>query len=124
MSENALPYGLKNIEPLRRVARGLREPRAEVGVSDFKRQVAGMVDRVEDGAVVIEKHGRPEAVFISYQAYQDLRAALAPSLEALTAEFDTALAQLQGGTGQPGMEAAFETEPGEKGRRKLRKRFG
>jgi prevent-host-death family protein len=111
-------------EPLRKAAHWLRAPAAKVAVSDFKRQVAQMVDNVETRPVVIEKHGRPAAVLISYQAYQDLREALMPSLNSLTADFDTALAQLQGGSGNAGMEAAFASPPNEVSRRELKKRFG
>jgi len=119
----SVPAFLNNLG-LKNLAAWLRRPTMQIGVSDFKRQVAQMVDNAGNRTVVIEKHGRPQAVLISFEAYQNLRETLAPSLETLAENFDTALAHLQGSTGQEGLEAAFHTRPGEAGQRELKKRFG
>lgn len=120
INDAALRYGSPAV---RRIAEWLRQPQTSVPISEFKRDIARWVDEVEQHPTVIEKHGKPEAVLISFEAYQEIRKAFTPSLDALTASFDELLAGLQGRSGQAGMEAAFQTQPGKRGATELKKRF-
>jgi prevent-host-death family protein len=52
-------------------------------------------DAAADNVIVITKRDAPEAVVMSFERYQALMATRAPSLEALTAEFDQLFAQMR-----------------------------
>ena len=103
----------------------LRVPKANGGAgeatrvtaSDAKNGFGRVLDRVaKDGAVVITRHDRPDAVVLSIEAYQRLAAPKAQDNDALTAQFDALYERLQ----QPGtadkIEAVFALSPAELGR--------
>jgi prevent-host-death family protein len=85
--------------------------------SEAKNGFGRVLDRVaRDGAVVITKHDRPDAVILSIEAYQRLAAPRSSDVDALTAQFDALYERLQ----QPGtaatIEAVFALSPAELGR--------
>jgi len=107
------------------VASAIRVPKANgvggeavhVTASDAKNGFGRVLDRVaKDGAVVITKHDRPDAVILSIEAYQRLTAPKALDLATLTEELDALYERLQ----QPGtakkIEAVFALSPTEFGR--------
>lgn len=67
------------------------------------------------GAVAITRHDRPKAVLISYDEFQALVQARAPSLDDLTAEFDGLLERMQVPAVQKRAAAAFNASPAELG---------
>ena len=90
--------------------------------SEAKNGFGRVLDRVaKDGAVVITKHDRPDAVILSMEAYQRLAGPRQPDLDVLTAEFDALYERLQ----QPGaaqkIEAVFALDPAALGRAAVRK---
>ena len=85
--------------------------------SEAKNGFGRVLDRVaKDGAVVITKHDRPDAVILSIEAYQSLAEPRSADVDALTAQFDALYERLQ----QPGtaakIEAVFALSPAELGR--------
>ena len=54
-----------------------------------------LADAAADNVIVITKRDAPEAVVMSFERYQALMAARAPSLDALTAEFDELFARMR-----------------------------
>jgi prevent-host-death family protein len=90
---------------------------ARMTASEAKNGFGRVLDRVaKDGAVVITKHDRPDAVILSIEAYQRLAQPRARDIDALTAQFDALYERLQ----QPGtadkIEAVFALSPAELGR--------
>jgi antitoxin Phd len=68
------------------------------------------------GAVAITRHDRPKAVLISFDEFQALVKARAPSLNDLTAEFDGLLERMQAPAARKGAAAAFNASPEKLGR--------
>jgi prevent-host-death family protein len=107
------------------MASAIRVPKANGPAGEASRMTASeakngfgrVLDRVaRDGAVVITKHDRPDAVILSIQAYRRLAESTSPDIDALTAQFDALYERLQ----QPGtaakIEAVFALSPAELGR--------
>ena len=59
------------------------------------------------GAVVITKHDEPTMVLMSMDRYLKLEQAAAPNLDALTQQFDTLFARMQGDAAAQNMADAF-----------------
>jgi len=71
-----------------------------------------VLDRVaREGAVVITKHDRPDAVILSIDAYQRLTASKAPDVDVLAAQFDALYERLQQPDTAQKIEAVFALEP-------------
>ena len=68
------------------------------------------------GAVAITRHDRPKAVLISFDEFQALVKARAPSLNDLAAEFDGLLERMQTPAARKGAAAAFNASPEQLGR--------
>ena len=90
---------------------------AQVTASEAKNGFGRVLERVaREGAVVITRHDRPDAVILSIDAYDRLASARQPDVDALTSEFDALYERLQ----QPGMaekiEAVFALSPAKIGR--------
>jgi antitoxin Phd len=93
---------------------------AHMTASEAKNGFGRVLDRVaKDGAVVITKHDRPDAVILSIDAYQRLAAPKAPDLEALTEEFDALYERMQKPGAAARMAKAFAMKPGDLGRAAL-----
>lgn len=85
--------------------------------SEAKNGFGRVLDRVaKEGAVVITKHDRPDAVIMSMDAYQRLTESKKPDLDLLTAEFDALYERLQRPDTAQKMEAVFALEPRALGR--------
>lgn len=79
-----------------------------------------MLDAVaRGGTVLITKHNATQAVVMSVDRYEALTRAESPSLEALTAEFDALLEQMQEPGAEEAMLEAFRASPGELARAAL-----
>jgi antitoxin Phd len=90
---------------------------AHMTASEAKNGFGRVLDRVaKEGAVVITKHDRPDAVIMSIDAYQRLTESKKPDLDLLTAEFDALYERLQHPDTAQKMEAVFALEPGALGR--------
>ena len=73
-----------------------------------KNKFASVLEEVIQGReVIITKHNTPKAVVISMEKFQSLSAAAAPNLDALTADFNSRLAQMQSASGRAAMRRAF-----------------
>ena len=59
------------------------------------------------GAVVITKHDEPTMVLMSMERFRKLEQAAAPNLDALTQQFDTMFARMQGDAAAQNMADAF-----------------
>lgn len=76
-----------------------------------------MLDAVaRDKTVLITRHNVTQAVVISAERYRALTQAEAPSLDALTAEFDAMLARMQTPESRAAMREAYGASPEELGR--------
>ena len=103
--------------PIRVPKLGASGNAAHVTASEAKNGFGRVLDRVaKEGAVVITKHDRPDAVILSMEAYARLTAPSEPDLDALTAQFEALFDELQ----RPGtagkIEAVFALPPAELGR--------
>jgi prevent-host-death family protein len=90
---------------------------SRVTASEAKNGFGRVLDRVaKEGAVVITKHDRPDAVILSIAEYERLSQAKQTNADALTAEFDAMYERMQ----EPGtaarIEAVFALSPAELGR--------
>lgn len=76
-----------------------------------------MLDTVaRGGTVLITKHNATQAVVMSVDRYEALTRDEAPSLDALTAEFDAMLERMQMPEVREGIRAGFSASPAELGR--------
>lgn len=88
-----------------------------VTASEAKNGFGRVLDRVaREGAVVITKHDRPDAVILSIAEYERLAAPRGPDLDALTAQFDAIYDKLQRPGTAAKIEAVFALPPAELGR--------
>jgi len=96
---------------------------SRVTASEAKNGFGRVLDRVaKEGAVVITKHDRPDAVILSIEAYQRLAAPGLP--DALTAEFDALYERLQRPGTAAKIEAVFALSPEEFGRIAVKRAAG
>jgi len=85
---------------------------AHMTASEAKNGFGRVLDRVaKDGAVVITKHDRPDAVILSMDAYQRLVEPKPPGVDVLTAEFDALYERLQRADTAQKIEAVFALDP-------------
>jgi prevent-host-death family protein len=90
---------------------------SHVTASEAKNGFGRVLDRVaREGAVVITKHDRPDAVILSMEAYERLAGPKPPGLGTLTAEFDALYDRLQRPGTAAKIEAVFALSPAELGR--------
>jgi prevent-host-death family protein len=90
---------------------------AHVTASEAKNGFGRVLDRVaKDGAVVITKHDRPDAVILSIEAYERLASAREPDVDALAAEFDALYERMQEPGAAAKMAKAFAMKPDAIGR--------
>jgi antitoxin Phd len=68
-----------------------------------------------DGTVLIKKHNVTQAVVMSVDRYEQLTRPEAPSLDALTVEFDQMLERMQRPEVQGGIRAGLSASPAELG---------
>jgi antitoxin Phd len=100
-----------------RNARGELVEVEAVTAARLKNEPATVIDHVLTGrAVAITRHDKPRAVIIAYEDFQRLAAAREPSLEALGAEFDRLLDEMQTPESRDAVAAAFGSSPAELGR--------
>jgi antitoxin Phd len=71
---------------------------------------------LRDGYVIITKHDQPKAVLISLDEFEALSRSRNPKLDALSAEFDQLLADLQSPHARSVIQSVFESSPEELGR--------
>jgi antitoxin Phd len=71
---------------------------------------------LRDGYVVITKHDQPKAVLVSLDEFEALSRSRNPKLDALSAEFDQLLADLQTPHARSVIQSVFESSPEELGR--------
>ncbi|MGO9838566.1 MAG: type II toxin-antitoxin system Phd/YefM family antitoxin [Polyangiaceae bacterium] len=91
---------------------GEREVSATVAKNEFGR----VLDMALRGSrVVITKHNAPTAVLLSADAYEALAGRPTPDLDALRAEFDVMLKQMQTPTARAAASALFAASPSELG---------
>jgi antitoxin Phd len=102
---------------------GFRNHRGElvkleaVPATRLKNEPASIIDRVAGGkAVAITRHNSTRAVIISYDDFRALAEARAPSLAALSAQFDDMLAGMQTSQSKKALASAFASTPEELGR--------
>ena len=62
-----------------------------VNVSDAREKLAEVIDTAQSEAVVLERYGRPAAVLVSVQRYEDLLDAFEEAAD--VAAFDAAMAE-------------------------------
>ena len=62
-----------------------------ISVSEARENLAGVIDAARSAPVVLERHGRPAAVLVSPERYEQLLDALEESED--VAAFDTAVAE-------------------------------
>ena len=90
---------------------------ARVTASEAKNGFGRILDQVaREGAVVITKHDRPDAVILSIAEYERLSQSKAPNADALTAEFDAMYERMQGPGTAARIEAVFALSPADLGR--------
>jgi len=94
---------------------------AHMTASEAKNGFGRVLDRVaKEGAVVITKHDRPDAVIMSIDAYRRLTESKLPDLDLLTADFDALYERLQRPDTAQKIEAVFALEPAALGRAAVR----
>ena len=97
-----------------RNARGELVDVESVPATQLKNEPGSVIERVAaGGAVAITRHNRPRAVLVSYEDFQELARARHPSLEALGAEFDALLDEMQAPTARRALAEAFAASPAE-----------
>ena len=90
---------------------------SRVTASEAKNGFGRVVDRVaREGAVVITKHDRPDAVILSIAEYERLSRSATTEADALTAEFDAMYERMQRPGTAAQIEAVFALSPAELGR--------
>lgn len=62
-----------------------------ISVSDAREKLSEVIDSVQTEAVVLERYGRPAAVVVSVERYEELLAALEEAED--VAAFDAAMAE-------------------------------
>jgi antitoxin Phd len=88
-----------------------------VAATRLKNEFGAVLDQaVRGGAVAITRHETPRAVLISYEEFQALIKDRTPSLNDLSADYDTLLSRIQTPAAKKGMAAAFDATPAELGR--------
>ena len=100
-----------------RNARGELVDVESVPATQLKNEPGSVIERVAaGGAVAITRHNRPRAVLVSYEDFRELARSRHPSLEALGAEFDSLLDQMQAPAARRALADAFGASPAEIGR--------
>lgn len=90
---------------------------SRVTASEAKNGFGRVLDRVaREGAVVITKHDRPDAVILSIAEYERLAQSREANADALTAEFDAMYERMQRPDTAARIEAVFALSPAELGR--------
>ncbi|MFO1306222.1 MAG: type II toxin-antitoxin system Phd/YefM family antitoxin [Burkholderiales bacterium] len=90
---------------------------SRVTASEAKNGFGRVLDRVaREGAVVITKHDRPDAVILSIAEYERLSRSATTEADALTAEFDAMYERMQRPGTAAQIEAVFALSPAELGR--------
>lgn len=83
-----------------------------IPATELKNALGTVIERaMQGGAVAITRHDRPRVVLVAYDEFEALTRARSPSLEALDAEFDALLAQMQAPKAKKGVAAAFDAPP-------------
>lgn len=75
---------------------------------------------IRGGVVLITKHDAPKAVMLSMDEFNALSGTSERKINALSAEFDSLLARMQGPAARNAMDAAFHASPTQLGRAALR----
>ena len=75
---------------------------------------------MQGGVVLITKHDAPKAVMLSIDEFNVLSGSSERKINALSAEFDSLLARMQGPAARKAMDAAFHASPAQLGRAALR----
>lgn len=88
-----------------------------IASTDVKNAFGTILDRVAvGGPVAITRHDAPRAVLISFDEFQSLARARMHTLDALDAEFDGLLKDMQTQKAKKGSAAAFDATPAMLGR--------
>ena len=88
-----------------------------VAATQLKNQFGAVLDQaLNGGAVAITRHDKPKAVLVSYDEFEALVKARAPSLGDLTAQYDVLLGAMQTPKVKSGMAKAFDATPAQMGR--------
>jgi prevent-host-death family protein len=88
-----------------------------VAATRLKNEFGSVMEQaLRGGAVAITRHETPRAVLVSYEEFQALVRDRAPSLNDLSAEYDSLLEHMQTPAAKRGLAAAFDAEPAELGR--------
>ncbi len=94
----------------------LVEALPSVPASSLKNDLGRVFEMVKEQAVAVTRHKRPQFVMVPVAEYQELqRARLAP-LEALAAEFDSLVAEINTPTAKTGAARLFTATPKALGR--------
>jgi len=88
-----------------------------VPATELKNRVGAVLEQVtRTGAVAITRHDSTKAVVLSFDEFKSLVQAQSRTLEDLSAEYDTLLADMQKPGARKKMAAAFNAAPSELGR--------
>ena len=82
-----------------------------VSASELKNNFGDVVRQASREAVAVTRHRRPEFVLVPAAEYEELRRARQAPLEALTAEFDAMIAQMNTAAAKRGIDKLFASTP-------------
>ena len=86
-----------------------------VTASDLKHHIGEVIHQAMKGPLAITRHNRTELVLLSADKFMELQRSHKGSLDAMTAEFDTMVAQMNTPAAKRGVKKLFQTTPRELG---------
>jgi len=108
----AMRFHRQPTSPWTQTFRRAHSKETSITATEAKNEFGRMLEKaMSGGVVVITKHDAPKAVLISMDEFTTLSNAPELKINALSAEFDSLLTQMQGPGARASMEAAFHASP-------------